>query len=97
MRKHKLLSILVLLLGGGVAGSALADSPNCASNGTLLSWPATNPIWEMCWLDPSDSIGPRGATAQFWRSSIVSRRRSMSTRASPIMAPSESFATDSIR
>ncbi|HEY6545632.1 MAG TPA: hypothetical protein VIZ64_12105 [Dokdonella sp.] len=61
MRRPKLLSILVLLLGSGVAGSALADSPNCASNGTLLSWPATDPIWEMCWLPPSQSVGPDGS------------------------------------
>ena len=61
MRKHKLLSIMVLLLGSGFAGSALAGSPNCAGDGTLLSWPATDPIWEMCWLPPSQSVGPDGS------------------------------------
>ena len=61
MRKHKLLSVLLLLLGGVLAGPALADSPNCAGNGTLLSWPATDPIWEMCWLPPSQSVGPDGS------------------------------------
>ncbi|HEX7768883.1 MAG TPA: hypothetical protein VF422_02525 [Dokdonella sp.] len=61
MRKLKLLSIAVLLLGAGGAGTALADSPDCASNGTLLSWPATDPIWEMCWLPPSQSVGPDGS------------------------------------
>ncbi|RYD15072.1 MAG: hypothetical protein EOP90_10905 [Lysobacteraceae bacterium] len=61
MRRTKSLSILLLLLGSGVAGSALADAPNCASNGTLLSWPATDPIWEMCWLPPSQSVGPDGS------------------------------------
>jgi hypothetical protein len=61
MRISKKWSILLLLLGGGLAGPAWADSPDCTGDGTLLSWPATDPIWEMCWLPPSQSVGPDGS------------------------------------
>lgn len=33
----------------------------CSGNEALLRWPAVNPIWEMCWLRPSQSSGPRGS------------------------------------
>lgn len=33
----------------------------CSGNETKLSWPAGNPSWEMCWLKPSQSAGPRGS------------------------------------
>lgn len=61
MRPRKLasLSLLLLLLGGW--GVAHADSPTCTSPETKLSWPATNPIWEMCWLPPDLSVGGIGS------------------------------------
>jgi hypothetical protein len=33
----------------------------CSGSETKLSWPAGNPIWEMCWLKPGLSSGPRGS------------------------------------
>lgn len=37
--------------------------PGCsgAANETLLEWPPGNPVWQMCWLRPSQSSGPRGS------------------------------------
>lgn len=58
MRKH-IIAASLLLLGGW--GTAQADSPTCTSPETKLSWPAVNPIWEMCWLPPDQSAGPRGS------------------------------------
>lgn len=59
--------------------SVLAASPNCATEGgQLLSWPAGDPVWEMCWLGPDSSIGPRGSglelRAVHYRGIPVARR-----------------------
>lgn len=46
------------------AGSAAAQAfPGCsgAANEALLEWPIGNPVWQMCWLRPSQSSGPRGS------------------------------------
>lgn len=43
---------------------AFAGSPVCspAANENKVSWPsAADPVWEMCWLRPSNSSGPRGS------------------------------------
>ena len=40
---------------------AHAGSPTCVPPEVKLSWPAVNPVWEMCWLGPDDSVGPRGS------------------------------------
>lgn len=57
-----LMKLSSLLLIATASPVVLAASPNCAvEGGTLMSWPASNPLWEMCWLPPGDSIGPRGS------------------------------------
>ncbi|MBL8245309.1 MAG: hypothetical protein JNL89_14005 [Rhodanobacteraceae bacterium] len=33
----------------------------CGVGENLLSWPANNPVWQMCWLPPNQSVGPRGS------------------------------------
>lgn len=41
---------------------AAAGSVQCnGTNETKLSWPAVDPVWEMCWLRPSHSAGPQGS------------------------------------
>lgn len=59
MRSCKLASPLLLLLAGW--GTAHAGSPTCTSPETKLSWPEADPIWEMCWLPPSESVGGIGS------------------------------------
>ncbi len=55
----KLRHCSVLLLC--IAGSAQA-LPSCNLPGErLLQWPAENPVWEMCYLNPAQSAGPRGS------------------------------------
>lgn len=62
MRTRKTgLLLMLLLLTGGFAGHAFADSPTCVSPETKLSWPAVNPVWEMCWLPPNLSVGADGS------------------------------------
>ncbi len=57
-----MIRLAVAVLSLSAASVTLAASPNCATEGgTLLSWPSTNPVWEMCWLPPNSSIGPRGS------------------------------------
>jgi len=56
---HASLGLLLLGLMGGQ--QALAATPTCSGSETKLSWPATNPVWEMCWLRPSQSAGPDGS------------------------------------
>lgn len=53
-----LLSMILLPLA--FAQEAKADVI-CSGTETKLSWPAVNPVWEMCWLKPSQSAGPRGS------------------------------------
>ena len=52
---------IVLLALCGASFAAHADSPTCADAETKLSWPATDPVWEMCWLPPNLSVGPDGS------------------------------------
>lgn len=59
MRSRKLAVPLLLLFAG--SGIAHAGSPTCTSPETKLSWPASDPIWEMCWLPPSESVGGIGS------------------------------------
>ncbi len=50
----------MLLLPLAFAQTAQAEVI-CSGTETKLSWPATNPVWEMCWLSPANSVGPRGS------------------------------------
>jgi hypothetical protein len=56
---HASLGLLLFGLMGGQ--QVLAATPTCVGNETKLSWPATNPVWEMCWLRPGQSVGPDGS------------------------------------
>lgn len=41
---------------------ARAAGADCATwGGTLLKWPAAAPVWEMCWVRPSQSVGADGS------------------------------------
>ncbi|MDZ3822987.1 MAG: hypothetical protein U0S76_05235 [Pseudoxanthomonas sp.] len=56
-----------------------AATPDCVvEGGTLLSWPAVDPLWQMCWLPPNQSIGPRGSglelRAVHYRGILVAKR-----------------------
>jgi hypothetical protein len=63
MRCLKIISTGALLLSGLVAfSSAQASSANCSLwGGTLLQWPAANPVWEMCWVRPGQSVASDGS------------------------------------
>jgi|GEM_PF-495290 len=61
MNTHFARLLFVVLSFGIFAAKAHADSPICANPEKLLSWPATNPIWEMCWLPPDQSVGADGS------------------------------------
>ena len=61
MNKFRYTALLALAAS---CSSAFAGSPVCNSgaNENKVSWPsAANPVWEMCWLRPSNSSGPRGS------------------------------------
>jgi hypothetical protein len=80
MRTLKTWLMLALLVSGGYAGSAFADSPTCnaAQHETKMSWPAVNPIWEMCWLPPSFSSATDGSSLElrnvYFKGHLVMRR-----------------------
>ncbi len=57
--RHALAFLSVILLAG--AWPAQAASPTCVAPEVKLTWPAVNPVWEMCWLGPAASVGPRGS------------------------------------
>lgn len=57
-------AVVVALAAGAHAGPVAAQAfPGCsgAANETLLEWPIGNPVWQMCWLRPGNSSGPRGS------------------------------------
>ncbi|HWT15707.1 MAG TPA: hypothetical protein VN581_07995 [Patescibacteria group bacterium] len=60
-RLHVLPVLGAALAGLSAAPVVRADSPVCSGSEILLSWPADNPIWELCYLRPSQSSGPRGS------------------------------------
>lgn len=73
---HSVATLLLLVSGMSIAHAG--GSPTCVGSETKLSWPAVNPIWEMCWLDPDDSVGPRGSGMElrnvYWNGQLVLRR-----------------------
>ncbi len=61
---HKLFARLLPLAGLLCMNTAMALSPTCslAAGENKVSWPsAANPTWEMCWVRPGASSGPRGS------------------------------------
>ncbi len=53
---------LLLCVAANVPATAVAAGADCALwGGNLLKWPASQPVWEMCWLRPSDSVGVQGS------------------------------------
>ena len=40
---------------------AATGAPVCTGNSNLLSWPDTDPIWELCWVRPSNSSATAGS------------------------------------
>lgn len=63
--RHSMLKAVMaglLLIGCGAASNAMAAGADCALwGGTLLKWPAASPIWEMCWVKPSQSVATDGS------------------------------------
>jgi hypothetical protein len=60
MKNFSCLSLL-MLFGLAFAHPSSAVSPTCTLPERLLSWPAVDPIWELCYLGAADSVGPRGS------------------------------------
>lgn len=52
---------LFMLFGVTFAQHSSAASPTCTLPERLLSWPAVNPVWEMCYLGAINSVGPEGS------------------------------------
>ncbi|MBN8482198.1 MAG: hypothetical protein J0L88_11480 [Xanthomonadales bacterium] len=73
---QRLIALAIAVLA--LASPAWAGSPTCVSPETKLSWPQTNPVWEMCWLPPNSSVGPRGSGLElrnvYWNGTLVLRR-----------------------
>jgi hypothetical protein len=54
-------TLLILVAGLAISHQVSAASPTCNTPERLLSWPAVNPIWELCYLAPNQSVGPQGS------------------------------------
>jgi hypothetical protein len=72
-------SSLLLLAAALLPAPAAAQSgPTCVAPETLLQWPATDPVWALCWLRPSQSSGPRGSGLElrnvYYRGRLVLKR-----------------------
>lgn len=59
----RLLLAAALVLGAHAGPAAAQAFPGCnaAANENLVQWPAATPVWQMCWLRPNQSSGPRGS------------------------------------
>lgn len=71
--------MLLLLAGSLIGNAAMAAGANCAvSGGNLMKWPAANPIWEMCWLKPSNSAGVQGSGLELrdvhYKGTLIAKR-----------------------
>ena len=53
---HALVPVAALLFA-----AAASAQPVCTGSSHLLSWPDTDPIWELCWVRPSQSSGHFGS------------------------------------
>ena len=60
MRASKLVWILPALAVFALVPAAEA-TPTCTAPARLMQWPATSPVWEFCFLTPSQSSGPMGS------------------------------------
>lgn len=48
-----------------ISGQIMAQSPACTGPGeNKVSWPTNNPVWEMCYLKPSDSSAAQGSSLE---------------------------------
>lgn len=61
MTKQLLAALAAGAILACVPALARADSPTCTAPETKLSWPAVDPVWELCWLAYANSSGPRGS------------------------------------
>ena len=78
MNLQKALFLTFVALAGGFSVGARADSPTCVGGEHLMSWPASNPIWEMCWVPPSQSVATDGSSLElrkvYFNGHLVMRR-----------------------
>lgn len=63
---------------------AQGGTPTCVAPEVKLSWPAVNPVWELCWLRPSQSSGPRGSGLEI-RNVYYNGRLVLKTAHSPML------------
>ncbi len=54
-------TLLCFLIAGAASVDRAAATPVCTGNARLMQWPATNPVWEFCFLRPQASSGPNGS------------------------------------
>ena len=57
---------------------ANAGRPDCSGSEHLLSWPDSDPLWEMCWVRPLESSGGNGSGLElrdvYFRGQLVLKR-----------------------
>lgn len=73
--------VLAILPLAGMLAPSQADAqsgPTCTGSETLLSWPAQDPVWQLCWLPAGLSSGPRGSGLElrniYYRGRLVLKR-----------------------
>ncbi len=60
------------------AKRAAAGQPDCTGDENLIRWPDPDPLWEMCWVRPSNSSGGNGSGLElrdvYYRGQLVLKR-----------------------
>ena len=74
----RILATALLIAVSVWSGVAQAAQPTCTGNENLISWPSSDPLWEMCWLRAPDSSGGNGSGLELrdvhYRGQLVLKR-----------------------
>jgi hypothetical protein len=77
MRGPSLLLVCVVVLAGALANSRDAAAQTCDADHTL-TWPTSNPLWQICWVSPANSSGLDGSgleiTSAYYNGKLVLAR-----------------------
>jgi hypothetical protein len=63
MRRRSSLLAGVIALAGALAFSHDASAQTCDADHTI-TWPAVNPLWQICWVSPANSSGIDGSAVE---------------------------------
>ena len=79
MKLNAPLALAALAMALALTPAVGHATPNCTGTSYLMQWPsAANPVWEMCWVRPSQSSGTNGSGLEihdvYYKGKLVFKR-----------------------